>query len=80
MKTSIEKIAVILLKVNMAAFIRLFKKSVISNLAVLLLGIRPKEIMEMQYSLVIKGSTYWSCRPHLNPDSTTNLLCGLDVS
>lgn len=80
MKTSIEKIAVILLKVNMAAFIRLFKKSVISNLAVLLLGIRPKEIMEMQYSLVIKGSTYWSCRLHLNPDSTTNLLCGLDVS
>lgn len=63
MKISIEEIAIILLKVNMAAFTRLYKKlcvcvCVISNLAILLLGIRPKEIMEMQYGLVIKASTH----------------------
>lgn len=68
----------------MAAFTRFYQKKqkqknktvcVISNLAVLLLGIHSKEIMKIQYGIVI---TQWSYRPHLNPDSTTNLLCGLE--
>lgn len=78
MKTSIEGIAVM---VNMAAFTRPPSPPkmccYIFNLAVLVLGIHPEEIMEVQYGLAMNGSAQWSYRPHLNPDSTTSLPCGL---